>query len=483
MTLQTKLIWTFFLTSAIIMLVNIFLFVNINGVIDRIDRVYMTNAQISDLMDALSDVQGELTAFLDTKSTESLSSFYEAEGNYQDLLDGMSFDGQSDEAAAMLDDVEGLSRSYLMTAEDALSAKRGRNIQRYRELYDEAEELNGYLNTYINSLNSYQFRLNSVNYTALRQTFRQLEFTSIMVLIVVMMANLLITLGFIRSMTRPMTRLAEEANEISKGNFDVPEVDVKSGDEIGVVTAAFNEMVVSIRGYIAQLKESMKKENEMKERELLMDSHLKEAELKYLQAQINPHFLFNTLNAGTQLAMMEGADTTYRYLQNVAAFFRSKTNREKQVTTLSDEIALVDNYIYIINVRFSGAITYEKHIDEDLVSVSVPSMILQPIIENAINHGVRDIDWPAKIILSVYSTGNLITISVKDNGRGMTAEQIEDVLAGRSSPRKRGDETNGVGLSNVVSRLRLFYEQEDVFDITSGGENLGTEVLLYIPAP
>lgn len=483
MTLQVKLILTFFLTSAIIMLVNLFLFANINSAIERIDRVYMTNTQISGLADALDDVQDQLTAFLNTKSTESLSSFYEAETHYQELLDSMDFDGQSEEANAMLDDVRGLSRSYLATAEDALSAKRGRNIQRYREYYDNAEDLNSYLNAYIYSLNSLQFRSNSINYATLRQTFAQLELTSILVLLAVMMANLMITLGFTRAMTRPMTELADEANEISKGNFNVPELKVKSDDEIGIVTSAFNEMVVSIRGYIAQMKESMQKENEMKEKELLMDSHLKEAELKYLQAQINPHFLFNTLNAGAQLSMMEGADTTYRYLQNVASFFRNKTNREKQVTTLSDEISLADNYIYIINVRFSGSIAYEKRVDEDLVNVSVPSMILQPIIENAVNHGVHDIDWPARIILSVYRTGDMITISVKDNGRGMSPEQVEDVLAGRVSPRKRGDETNGVGLGNVVSRLRLFYDREDVFDITSAGGNQGTEVLLYIPVP
>jgi sensor histidine kinase YesM len=144
---------------------------------------------------------------------------------------------------------------------------------------------------------------------------------------------------------------------------------------------------------------------------------------------------------------------------------------------------MVDNYIYIINVRFSGDINYEKSIDEDLVNVSVPSMILQPIIENAINHGVRDISWPAKITLSVYRTGENITVSVRDNGKGMTEEQIAALLAGRAPVRAKGDETNGVGLGNVVSRLQLFYHREDGFDITSAGENKGTEVLLYLPMP
>ena len=110
-------------------------------------------------------------------------------------------------------------------------------------------------------------------------------------------------------------------------------------------------------------------------------------------------------------------------------------------------------------------------------------MILQPIIENAINHGVRDIDWPAVITLSVYRTGKFITISIRDNGRGMSQEQIAAILSGNAPVRQKGDETNGVGLGNVVSRLQLFYDQDDVFDITSAGENKGSEVLLYIPVP
>lgn len=96
-----------------------------------------------------------------------------------------------------------------------------------------------------------------------------------------------------------------------------------------------------------------------------MEAHLKDAKLKYLQAQINPHFLFNTLNAGAQLAMMEGADKTYQYVQNVADFFRYNVKRDDEPVTLSNEIELVDNYIYILNVRFSGEIKYRKNIDED----------------------------------------------------------------------------------------------------------------------
>ena len=224
----------------------------------------------------------------------------------------------------------------------------------------------------------------------------------------------------------------------------------------------------------------MEHENQMREKELLMDSSLKEAELKYLQAQVNPHFLFNTLNAGAQLAMMEDANITYDYIQNVASFFRYKINRDKQVSTLKEEIALVDNYMYIINVRFAGEIHYNKIIDDDLTEIYVPSMILQPLVENSINHGLRDITWERKLLLSVYRVGQEVCVSIKDNGRGISAAQVTKLLNGHPEINP-GENGNGVGLMNVVERLRIFYNCTEVFDINSGDLNKGTEIILYLP--
>ncbi|MBQ5675913.1 MAG: histidine kinase, partial [Lachnospiraceae bacterium] len=128
-----------------------------------------------------------------------------------------------------------------------------------------------------------------------------------------------------------------------------------------------------------------------------MENHLKDAQLKYLQAQINPHFLFNTLNAGAQLAMMEDANRTYEYIQKVAELFRYNIKKSNEIVTLREEIDLIDNYIYILNVRFSGEIQYIKQIEEavkdKLDEITLPGMILQPIIENSVNYGIRNIDW------------------------------------------------------------------------------------------
>jgi sensor histidine kinase YesM len=213
----------------------------------------------------------------------------------------------------------------------------------------------------------------------------------------------------------------------------------------------------------------------------MMETHLKDAELKYLQAQVNPHFLFNTLNAGAQLAMLENADRTSVFIQNMAAFFRYKLKREDKDTTLADEIGLVDNYVYILNVRFSGEILFDKDVEESCLKAPVPGMILQPIVENAVNYGIRNVDHEKRIRLEVKREEGMIRVRVTDNGVGMSAERIEKVLAGNAGENPIMKDSNGVGLSNVMARMRLFYNAENVMNITSAGEGQGTTVELFIP--
>lgn len=117
----------------------------------------------------------------------------------------------------------------------------------------------------------------------------------------------------------------------------------------------------------------------------------------------------------------------------MADFFRYNIKKINNDATIGEEVALVDKYVYILNVRFTGEIHYSKDVDEDVAHVRVPSMILQPIVENAVNYGIRDIDWEGHIELKVYKENGYVLLSIKDNGIGMEREQIERIL-----PRSRG---------------------------------------------
>ena len=206
-----------------------------------------------------------------------------------------------------------------------------------------------------------------------------------------------------------------------------------------------------------------------------------QAQMNSLQSQINPHFLFNSLNAGAQLAMMEDAEQTGIFVEKMADFFRYNVKKGQEDATLGEELEAVDNYIYILNVRFAGDIHFSKEVDESLENVRMPSMILQPVVENAVNHGIRDIEWEGKIHLTVTGDADYIRISVKDNGKGMTQEQIEGVLSGNREHRNEEGDSTGIGMNNVISRLELYYEESGLMEINSEGEGKGTEAVIHIP--
>jgi len=213
-----------------------------------------------------------------------------------------------------------------------------------------------------------------------------------------------------------------------------------------------------------------------------MENSLKESQLIFLQSQINPHFLYNTLNAGAQLAMMEGAEKTTLFIENLADFFRYSVKHTGQTSSLADEISQVETYLHIINVRFSGEIQYVKRVEGHVERVTLPGVILQPIVENAINHGLRDVKWEKRIEIAALEEEERILVTVTDNGKGMTSEEIEAVLIGQPMAIEMdGQQHRGTGLKNVIERLRIYYGLHDVFEIKSDGPGLGTAVTIKIP--
>ena len=480
--LQLKLSIIFIMASILIFIVNTMLIFGINTMTREMDSVYRDNLKLNELAEALASVQSNMTDYLNTKTSDSLERYYKSEQDYYKLVYELNNSVTGDTYDLMEKNIRNMSNEYIQTTGYAIEAKRGRNVERYSAEFDKASRLYNYINTYIYSLNNERFKSNSSNYSELLSAFRIFETISIIMMVAALLGSSVFVIGFTSSIIDPIRKLAKSADEVAKGNFEIETMEIRSNDEIGVVTKAFNKMVASIREYIEQIKENMEYERKMQEKELRIESTLKEAQLKYLQTQINPHFLFNTLNAGAQLAMMEEAEKTYDYIQNTAEFFRYNVREGNTTVKLADEISLIDHYIYILNVRFSGDIKYEKDIDESLTDILMPSMILQPIVENSVNHGIKEMEGKGKIALRVYSEGKNVFISVKDNGIGMTQEMIDKVLSGELTEEEKAAPVgaHGIGMDNVIKRLRLFTDREDSVSIKSEGEGKGTEVIIKL---
>ena len=482
--LRHKLVLVFLLTSLSSLGINIFVYVNLNTALNKMDAVYSSNISLNNISESLERIQMSLTGFLETKGTDELEAYYK----YQQEINSQLYDlnnNATDNTSKLTErNIRKMTENYLSVADAAVTAKRGRKIMEYTRRYEECQQLYNYLNVYIYSLNNEQFKNNSENYTQLKSSMQMSEVLCLSIFAIVSLMNVLLIIIMTGMITKPLTTLSEKANEISeKSPEKVDPLDVRYNDEIGTVTKAFNQMLLSIKEYIRRIRAQMVTESAMKEKSLLMENHLKDAQLKYLQAQINPHFLFNTLNAGAQLAMMEGADRTNEYIRHMADFFRYNVKKDNEVVTISEEIGLVDSYVYILNVRFSGDIRFRKVIDETLLNVRVPSMIIQPLVENSIKYGTHETEDGSErgeVVLSLYKKEDMACIEVSDNGPGMPAETIERILAREKSAGTEYDETKGIGLNNVISRLDLFFDGTEGVDIISN-EGEGTRIIIKIP--
>jgi len=479
MSLQVKLTTISLMANLFVFFINIVLLAGINIMSRRIDTVYQANLQLNELFVSLNHVQDSMTEYLNAKTSDSLENYYRSTQIYSEQAEALSGVVTGRLLDRMEYSIRNMSNAYLNEVAQTIEAKRGRNVEKYSNHYEEATKLYGYISTYIYSLNNVQFKENSENYREMVSAFKSFEQEGNLILIAVIVVNALLILRLTANLISPLKILAGRADEVGKGNFDLEPLQELSRDEVGVVTGAFNQMVISIQDYIRQIRENAETERQLKEKELMMEAHLKDAQLKYLQAQINPHFLFNTLNAGAQLAMMEGADRTYEYVQVMAEFFRYNVKKGSKTVTIGEEIELVDNYIYILNVRFSGDILYEKEIDSSLVNVKMPSMILQPIVENCVNHGIRDMMGEGRIRMKVYRQDDKACISIEDNGIGMSPETIEGLLNGKPVSGEK-KESNGIGMDNVIARLKLFVGEDDVINIESEGEGKGSKFTMYL---
>lgn len=481
LSLAVKVLFLVVFASVILFSTNLVMYWQVNKTMQRLDTVYASNVNLTELAESLASVQSGMYNYLTVKTSDSLENYYRNEEKYKKLLEQLNDQVMDNPVKLLEKNIRKMSETYLNYTAETVLAKRGRNVEKYKASYADALQMYRYLNYYISDLNVQQFKNNTSSYQTLQNSIRYMEIVSSVVFVIMMGVCILMLFYMVKGVVAPLTGMAATANLVGQANFNVKMPPTDAQDEVGVVTRAFNTMVSSLEEYVKLTRENMEKEQEMMERELLMEAHLKEAQLNYLQSQINPHFLFNSLNAGAQLAMMEDAEKTCIFVERMAEFFRYNVKKGSEDATLLEEVEAVENYIYILNVRFAGDIHYTTDVDESVLDCKVPSMILQPIVENAVNHGIRNIDWEGKIHLQIRQDGPYICICVKDNGKGITRERIEQILNGEIKSEENPGDSTGIGMNNVISRLELYYKQKNLLTIQSQGENMGTEVIITIP--
>lgn len=263
----------------------------------------------------------------------------------------------------------------------------------------------------------------------------------------------------ISGIVNPMVQLAKNMKAVEREDFDVPNLSEERRDEVGQMNHSFNSMKIRMRDIIAELKEKQILTEKLHEQEVAIihqEKMMEQAKLSYLQSQINPHFLFNTLNVIAGMARKERAKDTGELIFCLGKIFRYNLENESQIVPLSKELTVIKSYIYIEKRRFGERLNYILRADVNLDSCYVPPFTLQPLVENSIKHGILCKDEGGSVAIKICEYDEEIVIKVMDSGVGMNREQKEALLYGRKQQKVRG-ETSGIGLENVFSRLRLVY--------------------------
>ena len=258
-----------------------------------------------------------------------------------------------------------------------------------------------------------------------------------------------------KNIVRPMVELAEDSRRIGENDFTGPDTHAEGGDEIASLVRAFCTMKASTRGYIEALTEKHK-----------MEKQLDEVRLQMLKNQINPHFLFNTLNMIASTAQIEDADTTEKMIHALSRLFRYNLKSTDSVMPLERELKVVQDYMYLQQMRFGQRIRYDTDCNQDTLEVLVPSFALQPLVENAIIHGISPKGQGGRIHVRSWMEGRRIWISVADTGRGMARERLEEIRRALA----RGEEkATGVGVGNIYRRVHGMYQDGEIFIYSSEG--------------
>lgn len=265
------------------------------------------------------------------------------------------------------------------------------------------------------------------------------------------------SIGLAHLIFKPLSRVEKHMKMVDEGTFIPMQVD-DSQNEITSLQRIYNDMTQSIQNLLERVKEEEK--------------IIARNELDIIMAQINPHFLYNTLDAASALALMKDYENCFKMMQAIGSFYRNSLNSGLDYISIRDEVECIKSYITILNIRYDNKIQINYEVDENVLNEKILKLILQPLVENAVYHGIKEnADW-GHISVKIFMDEDEIILIVSDDGKGMSEERIDDVLSGRAATGR-----SGFGLYSLKQRLFLYYGISEPLIINSE-PGAGTEIIV-----
>ena len=301
-----------------------------------------------------------------------------------------------------------------------------------------------------------------MNMNELTRSSRQGQFIYVMTAVILIIIALLFSNHISRAISRPIQKLRDSMAKVQEGDFSATVMEVPEQNEIGSLTRSFNVMIHQI--------EELMKQNRIEQEQK------RKSELKALQSQINPHFLYNTLDSIIWMAEGKKNEEVVLMTSSLAKFLRQSISNEDQQVSIGQDVEYARSYLTIQKMRYKNKLEYEIYLEASIKSCQIVKLVLQPIIENAIYHGIKYKEGMGMVTVRGYEKDGCVVLEVADNGVGMDEETLKHIF----ERHKVNYRSNGVGVYNVQKRLKLYYGND--YGITYESEKgMGTKAVITIP--
>lgn len=286
--------------------------------------------------------------------------------------------------------------------------------------------------------------------------------TTIAVALAAILLCMILSPILIRSLTKPLNAIVRTMGKVQDGDTSA-RVEVHNDDEFGYIGRNLNSMLDRL--------------NELFETNLEKQNRLRLAELKSLYSQINPHFLYNTLDSIKWLAKLNGVDDIVLIVSQLGKLLKNSIRNQRETVTIEEEIGLVGSYLSIQKIRYSDKFDVFMQVDEDIMPCVVPKFIIQPLVENAIIHGIEDKVGKAHLMIRGRREDDRIILEIQDDGVGISGQKLQSILHSKQS---KSPDSDSIGIANVDKRIKLYYGEDYGLDLISE-ENIGTVTRITMP--
>ena len=460
-----------FLVMVMTNIFNYFTKISYNQVLDGYDTLHAYYDHVETSSDYIKSYLSANNEAMLAQYDEQMSAAYRDVSSLRNNI-GLSESWRYDLLENMLDNYDTVIRNML-------------------ELYENSEQSGEYRTNYdmfiqagdlIMDTSGDYYSLITASMSDHRDTMEMLQnltwFSFIIVFILVIFWFIYYDRSVMHLLSCPLEQILQNIDKIRHGKYELKDIS-SSSVEITQLCDALEEMAQAVASSIETMQERDRLEKLLLEQEnenLKKDELLAQSELKMLQNQINPHFLFNTLNMIYRMSLKEGADDAADMLMKTSQLLRYGLDNQNRISSLHNELEMIGKYIEIQKKRLGSRVSFILECERAQVrNISMPGMILQPLVENALQHGLHDVTENGEIVISVGQQDSVITISVSDNGKGMPAQELEELILNDYQMK----EGTHLGLYNVMRRLEMYFHEQIQISLHSD-EGCGFEVFMEI---